>query len=74
MSEPTIIWVLSGLGAIQIAGLGFIWTLHRDVARLGERVASLEGYLRGLNGWPRRISATDEMPADIREEENDSSR
>ena len=34
--------------AAALAILGFLWSLHRDMRSLGERVAKLEGLLEGL--------------------------
>lgn len=36
------------LGALMFAALGFLWTLHRDMRGLSERVAKVEGLLEGL--------------------------
>lgn len=33
---------------VRVAVVGFLWPLHRDVNRLGERVARLEGMMEGL--------------------------
>lgn len=45
MSPET--YAIVGMGA---AILVFLWTLRRDVRRLGERVAGLEGILESLRG------------------------
>ena len=34
--------------ALMIAVLGFLWSLHRDMRGLSERVAKVEGLLEGL--------------------------
>lgn len=34
--------------ALTIAVLGFLWSLHRDMRGLSERVAKVEGLLEGL--------------------------
>ena len=33
---------------VGVAVVGFLWSLHRDMNRLGERVARLEGMMEGL--------------------------
>ena len=33
---------------VQVAVLGFVWTLHRDIADLRERMARLEGLFEGF--------------------------
>ena len=33
---------------VGVAVVGFLWSLHRDMNRLGERVARLEGVMEGL--------------------------
>ena len=33
---------------VGVAVVGFLWSLHRDMNRLGERVARLEGVVEGL--------------------------
>ena len=38
-------YVIIGVG---IAILGFLWTLHRDMRALSDRVSRLEGLLEGL--------------------------
>ncbi len=40
-------WImLAGIVAI----LGFLWSLHRDMRSLGERVAKLEGAMSAMTG------------------------
>ena len=34
--------------ALMIAALGFLWSLHRDMRGLSERVAKVAGLLEGL--------------------------
>lgn len=36
--------------ALGVAILGFLWTLHRDIASLRERMARLEGLFEGFTG------------------------
>ena len=36
------------VAALTIAVLGFLWSLHRDMRGLSERVAKVEGLLEGL--------------------------
>ncbi|MCY3856490.1 MAG: hypothetical protein OXF78_09370 [Rhodospirillales bacterium] len=38
-------WIMLGVG---VAILGFLWSLHRDVADLRERMARLEGLFDGF--------------------------
>ena len=33
---------------VELAILGFLWTLHRDMRTLSDRVSRLEGLLEGL--------------------------
>ena len=47
-------WVL---GSVQIVILGFLWTLHKDMSRLGERVAKLEGLFEGFIRTDRESTA-----------------
>lgn len=51
MDTSTLITI--GVG---IAILGFLWTLHRDIADLRERMARLEGL---FEGFTRRESVPD---------------
>ena len=51
MDTSTLITI--GVG---IAILGFLWTLHRDIADLRERMARLEGL---FEGYTRRESVPD---------------
>ncbi len=34
--------------AIQVAVLGFLWALHRDISSLRERMAKMEGQIEGI--------------------------
>ena len=52
MSPEFIAIIVVGLS--NVAGLGFLWGLHRDVADLRERMARLEGL---FEGFTRRESA-----------------
>jgi len=36
--------------AVAIPVLGFLWTIHRDVSGLRERMARVEGLIEGLAG------------------------
>jgi len=36
--------------ALGVAILGFLWSLHRDMAGLRERMARLEGLFEGFTG------------------------
>jgi len=44
--EPELI----GIFAVGIAILGFLWSLHREVAGLRERMARIEGLFEGFTG------------------------
>ena len=44
--EPELI----GIFAVGVAILGFLWSLHREVAGLRERMARLEGLFQGFTG------------------------
>ena len=52
MSPELIAIIVVGLSNVAI--IGFLWTLHRDVADLRERMARLEGL---FEGFTRRESA-----------------
>lgn len=39
---------LTALFALQIAAVGFLWNLHRDMADIRERMAKLEGVVETL--------------------------
>ena len=39
---------LTALFALQIAAVGFLWNLHRDMANIRERMAKLEGVVETL--------------------------
>ncbi len=39
---------LIALFALQIAVVGFLWNLHRDMANIRERMANLEGVVETL--------------------------
>ena len=39
---------LTALFAWQIAAVGFLWNLHRDMANIRERMAKLEGVVETL--------------------------
>lgn len=41
---------LIGTIAVGIAMLGFLWSLHRDMADLRERMARIEGLFEGFTG------------------------
>ena len=41
---------------VAVAILGFLWTLHRDVADLRERMARLEGLFEGFTKRPEHSS------------------
>ena len=47
MPDPD--WIMIAVG---IAILGFLWSLHRDVADLRERMARLEGLFEGFTRRP----------------------
>ncbi|MDE0061013.1 MAG: hypothetical protein OXI22_06055 [Defluviicoccus sp.] len=34
--------------AVQVAVLGFLWALHRDISSLRERMAKMEGQIDGI--------------------------
>ena len=36
--------------AVAIPVLGFLWTIHRDVSGLRERMARVEGLIEGIAG------------------------
>ena len=42
--EPELI----GIFAVGVAILGFLWSLHREVAGLRERMARIEGLFEGF--------------------------
>ncbi len=46
-------WVMLGVG---VAILGFLWSLHRDVADLRERMARLEGLFDGFTKRDRKTA------------------
>lgn len=56
MSSELIAIITAAVAIITaaIAIIGFLWSLHRDVAGLRERMARLEGL---LEGFTRRESA-----------------
>ena len=43
--------------AVGVAVIGFLWNLHRDIADLRERMARLEGSVKGFIGRPYPRSA-----------------
>ena len=54
---------------VAVAILGFLWTLHRDVADLRERMARLEGLFEGFtkrrNTVPRPRSDATSHPSSL---------
>ncbi len=48
VQPDTVLMAFFMLGALMFAALGFLWTLHRDMRGLSERVAKVEGLLEGL--------------------------
>ena len=50
MRMTTMAWSaeLTALFALQIAAVGFLWNLHRDMANIRERMAKLEGVVETL--------------------------
>lgn len=43
--------------ALGVAILGFLWTLHTDIASLRERMARLEGLFEGFTGQREQETA-----------------
>lgn len=55
--------------ALMVAVLGFLWSLHRDMRGLSERVAKVKGLLEGLRdsivnraGYPRPVEVPASLP------------
>ncbi len=46
-------WITLGSAA---AIAGFLWSLHRDVRGLSDRVARIEGVIDDLRGLPERVA------------------
>ena len=56
MSPELIAIIVVGLS--NVAGLAFLWGLHRDVADLRERMARLEGLFEGFARWETAAPGT----------------
>lgn len=53
--------------AVGLGILGFLWSLHRDMRALSERVSRLEGILEGLRALPDRVSRLEGLLEGLRD-------